>query len=242
MLCCVRNKPKVLYLYRLFITLLYNLSKFIQMAVIKSGILGGLSGSIGNVTGSSWKGIPVLRTKPLSVANPNTPAQQAVRTPWAKITVLGSSIVGSIIQPVWNGLASKMSGYNLFLQQNSQSAFSALGDFVPANLTVSPGTLASTPITSNNLDDLSSAPVTWSAVLPSPQALATDRAYIAVFDSNGLLAGVSSGLVPRSAGTATITFIKQLVNGDHCAAYLFFMSADGKRIFAQSHKALIANG
>lgn len=87
------------------------------MAVIKSGILGGLSGSIGNVTGSSWKGIAVLRTKPLSVANPNTPAQQAVRTPWASLTKLGSSITGVILQPVWNGIASKMSGYNLFLQQ-----------------------------------------------------------------------------------------------------------------------------
>lgn len=212
------------------------------MAVIKSGILGGLSGSIGNVTGSSWKGIAVLRTKPLSVANPNTPAQQAVRTPWAKLTQLGSSIVGSIIQPVWNGVASKMSGYNLFLQQNSQSAFSALGDFVPANLTVSPGTLASTSITSNILDDLGSAPVTWSTVLPSAQALATDKAYVAVFNADGSLVGVSSGLVPRSAGTATIVFTEQLVNGGHYAVYLFFMSADGKRIFAQSRKDMLANG
>lgn len=212
------------------------------MATIKSGILGGLSGSIGNVTGSSWKGIAVLRTKPLSVANPNTPAQQAVRTPWAKLTRLGSSIVGSIIQPVWNGIASKMSGYNLFLQQNSQSAFSALGDFVPENLTVSPGTLAATSITTTVLDDLSSAPVAWSTVLPSTQALATDRAYIAVFDADGSLVGVSSGQVPRSAGTATITFNKLLDNGGHYAVYLFFMSADGKRIFSQSQKNVLANG
>ena len=212
------------------------------MAVIKSGILGGLSGSIGNVTGSSWKGIPVLRTKPLSVANPNTPAQQAVRTPWAKLTQLGSSIVGSIIQPVWNGIASKMSGYNLFLQQNSQSAFSALGEFVPANLIVSPGTLASTAITTNKLDDLSSAPVAWSTVLPSAQALATDKAYVAVFDSDGLLVGVSSGIVPRSAGTATVTFTTLLENNGHYSVYLFFMSADGKRIFAQSRKDMLANG
>ena len=107
---------------------------------------------------------------------------------------------------------------------------------------VSPGTLASTAITTNILDDLSSAPVTWSTVLPSAQALATDRAYIAVFDSDGLLVGVSSGLVPRSAGTATITFTKQLVDGGHYAVYLFFMSADGKRIFAQSRKDVLANG
>lgn len=208
------------------------------MAVIKSGILGGLSGSIGNVTGSSWKGIAVLRTKPLSVANPNTPAQQAVRTPWAKLTQLGSSIVGSVIQPVWNGIASKMSGYNLFLQYNAQQAFDALGAFVPANLQVSPGTLASTPITNTSITSASSTNVTWSASLPSAQALATDKVCIVAFDSDGVLVGVNSGITPRSLTHAIITYNRTLVDGEFISMYMFFFSADGKRIFAQSYKKL----
>lgn len=210
------------------------------MAVIKSGILGGVSGSIGNVTGSSWKGIAVLRTKPLSVANPNTPAQQAVRTPWSSLTKLASSITGSIIQLAWNGIASKMSGYNLFLQKNAQKAFDASGAFVPADLLVSPGTLISTSITSTIIDDLGSAPITWSTVLPSVQALATDKAYVAVFDTDGKLVGVSSGVAARSAGTVTITFLETLTSHETYNVYLFFMSADGKRIFGQHHKQLLA--
>lgn len=210
------------------------------MAVIKSGILGGVSGSIGNVTGSSWKGIAVLRTKPLSVSNPNTPAQQAVRTPWSALTKLASSVTGSIIQPVWNSIASKMSGYNLFLQKNAQKAFDSLGAFVPAELLVSPGTLTKTTITSTIIDDLGSAPVTWSTVLPSVQALATDKAYVAVFDTDGKLVGVSSGVAARSAGTVTITFLETLESHGTYNVYLFFMSADGKRIFGQDHKQLLA--
>lgn len=208
------------------------------MATIKSGILGGLSGSIGNVTGSSWKGIAVLRTKPLSVANPNTPAQQAVRTPWAKLTLLGSSIVGPVIQPVWNGIASKMSGYNLFLQYNSQKAFNSLGAFVPANLLVSPGTLAKTAITNTSITSAATINLAWSTALPSVQALATDKTYAVAFDSNGILVGALSGAGTRSGGHYNLTFNRTLVDGEMIATYLFFLSADGKRIFSQDYKLL----
>lgn len=204
------------------------------MAVIKSGILGGLSGSIGNVTGSSWKGIAVLRTKPLSVANPNTPAQQAVRTPWALLTKLGSSITGVILQPVWNGIASKMSGYNLFLQQNSQLAFSSLGDFLPMGLSISPGTLPSVPVTVDELSSPTSMSFNVATALPCVQALPTDKLYAIVVDSDGNYLGGVSGTVTRSVGSFSVVANRTLLNGEHLYAYAFFMSADGKRIFAQS--------
>lgn len=207
------------------------------MAVIKAGILGGLSGSIGNVTGSSWKGIAVLRTKPLSVANPNTPAQQAVRTPWAKLTQLGSSITGAILQPVWNGIASKMSGYNLFLQYNAQKAFSSLGDFLPMGLSVSPGTLPSAAVSVDELASPTSMSFNISTALPSVQALPTDKLYAVVVDADGVCLGSVSGTVTRSVGAFSVVANRTLLNGEHISAYAFFMSADGKRIFAQSSVA-----
>jgi hypothetical protein len=45
------------------------------MGKINQGILGGLSGKVGNVIGGSWKGIDYLRIKPSSVANPRTEGQ-----------------------------------------------------------------------------------------------------------------------------------------------------------------------
>lgn len=45
------------------------------MGKIAQGILGGLSGKVGNVIGASWKGIDYLRIKPSSVANPRTVGQ-----------------------------------------------------------------------------------------------------------------------------------------------------------------------
>lgn len=49
------------------------------MAKWKKGLLGKLSGSIGNVVVSSWKGIPYIRSKP-SGNTSNTPAQQRQRS------------------------------------------------------------------------------------------------------------------------------------------------------------------
>ena len=204
------------------------------MAVLKSGILGGVSGSIGNVTGSSWKGISVLRTKPLSVANPNTPAQQAVRTPWASLTKLGSSITGVILQPVWNGIASKMSGYNMFLQKNAQLAFSSLGDFLPMGLSVSPGTLPSAAVSVDELASTSVMSFNVATALPSVQALSTDKLYAVVVDSDGIYLGSVSGTVTRTVGAFSVIANRTLVNGERVYVYAFFVSADGKRIFAQS--------
>lgn len=205
------------------------------MAVIKAGILGGLSGSIGNVTGSSWKGIAVLRTKPLSVANPNTPAQQAVRTPWSLLTKLGSSITGVILQPVWNGIASKMSGYNLFLQANAQLAFSSLGEFLPMGLSVSPGTLPSAAVSVDELASSSTMSFNVATALPSAQALPTDKLYAVVVDSDGVYLGGVSGTVTRAAGSFSVVANRTLINHEMVYVYAFFMSVDGKRIFAQSH-------
>lgn len=49
------------------------------MAKLNSGILGGISGTVGNVVGGRWRGIDYIRSKPASVKNPNTEAQQAQR-------------------------------------------------------------------------------------------------------------------------------------------------------------------
>ena len=49
------------------------------MGKIKQGILGAVSGKVGGVVGSSWKGIAYLKVLPASVANPNTAAQQTQR-------------------------------------------------------------------------------------------------------------------------------------------------------------------
>ena len=67
------------------------------MGIIWQGILGGVSGRVGNVIGSSWEGIPVLKSRPLSVANPRTTQQVHYRDRLTKLVAIASSINSSII-------------------------------------------------------------------------------------------------------------------------------------------------
>lgn len=88
------------------------------MAIIPQGILGGVKNKIGNVVGSSWKGIPVLKSKPLSVANPRTAGQVSQRDAFALASSIGSQILASWIKPFWDRSASKQSGYNAWVSAN----------------------------------------------------------------------------------------------------------------------------
>ena len=53
------------------------------METIKQGILGGFSGKVGTVIGSSWKGISYMRGRAQGVKNPRTEGQVEQRSKFA---------------------------------------------------------------------------------------------------------------------------------------------------------------
>ena len=53
------------------------------MGTIKRGILGGFSGRVGTVVGSTWKEVSYMRALAISVANPRTHKQQTQRGKFA---------------------------------------------------------------------------------------------------------------------------------------------------------------
>ena len=55
------------------------------MGEIKQGILGGFSGKVGTVIGSTWKDVSYMRAMAISVSNPRTPKQQTQRGKFALI-------------------------------------------------------------------------------------------------------------------------------------------------------------
>lgn len=88
------------------------------MGKIAQGILDGVSGKVGNVIGASWKGIDYLRIKPAHINNPNTKLQQEQRNRFRGITQFAKSILDPVIRPIWNPVAVRMTGFNLFTQTN----------------------------------------------------------------------------------------------------------------------------
>ena len=88
------------------------------MGVIKQGILGGFQNKVGAVIGSNWKGIATMRSRPISVANPRTGKQVAVRTEFTTLVKMASALNATLIRPYWSRFAQKKTGANAFISAN----------------------------------------------------------------------------------------------------------------------------
>lgn len=90
------------------------------MGEIKQGILGGFSGRVGTVVGSSWKDVSYMRALAISVNNPRTLKQQSQRGKFA----LCMNFLGAITPYV-------RTGYRLFAQD--RTAFNAAMSYLLRN-------------------------------------------------------------------------------------------------------------
>lgn len=88
------------------------------MGVIKQGILGGFQNKVGAVIGSNWKGIATMRSRPISVANPRTGKQVAVRREFTVLVKMASALNATLIRPYWSRFAQKKTGANAFISAN----------------------------------------------------------------------------------------------------------------------------
>ena len=87
------------------------------MGKLKNGLHGGISGKIGNLIYSSWKGKPYVKTRPDKVKNPRTKGQTASRSAFAVV----QSLIGGVSSFVRDGFAAKaigMSAYNAAISYN----------------------------------------------------------------------------------------------------------------------------
>lgn len=153
------------------------------MGVIKQGILGGFSGKVAGVVGSSWKGIAVIKSLPLSVANPNTAGQQAQRGAMTQVVAVARLLLASIIGPFWNKFAQKMSGYNMFVKTNIK-AFTSAGLTNPNLFFSQRGSLINfATINTTATAGTSQVAVSWVNNSGVADALATDEANIVYYNA-----------------------------------------------------------
>jgi hypothetical protein len=100
------------------------------MAIIKKGILGGVSGKVGNVVGGSWKGIEFIRSLPSGGNSSNSVAQQMQRLKFGTVMRF-LRIISGVIRIGYKPFATKMSSYNAAFSYHYHNALSgAYPDFV----------------------------------------------------------------------------------------------------------------
>lgn len=207
------------------------------MGTIKQGILGGFSGSVGGVVGSSWKGTAVIKAKPLSVANPKTAAQIAQRNKMSGCVSLLQKGLADVIKPLNDRFAGRMSGYNYALQE-SITAFDETGALAtPANFKISRSKAKAQLIDAIAAEaNLHQKKVSWTPISGQGSALASDKMYIFAYDDISGTTATIGGTVIRSAGQAIITMPEDFdPENYHLHVYMAALRADGTVGFAQDY-------
>ena len=214
------------------------------MGIIKRGILGGVANKIGNVVGSSWKGIATLRSLPLSVANPNTLAQRTNRNSFSIMSKLGSDVLATVCQPLWNRDAKQMSGFNAYVMYNKRAYDEDWLTWL-ANPIMSKGVLSSELLTVALSADSESVVSTWSTSLANPQDSDDDVAYIQLIHQDNsnpakpaFAAKAFSFGALRSSATIMVPKTFDVNEGDKLIVSLSFKSADGREVATSSTRVI----
>lgn len=204
------------------------------MAKIKQGILGGFSGKVGNITGSSWKGIAVVKSRPLSVAYPGTGAQVTQTNAMTSIVAFAKMILSTWIKPLWDRFAVQMSGYNAFTSANIQFyPNGVLTDF--ADLIMSKGKMLAVPIASITYSLGShSISITWDPGFADPLALDTDISYLSAYNENQntFVGGTDA---PRADGASGIVFPAGSQVDDTIHFWFAFKALNGTRVSGSTY-------
>ncbi|NPD47964.1 DUF6266 family protein [Lentimicrobium sp. S6] len=154
------------------------------MGTIKRGILGGVSGKIGNVVGSSWKGIDYLKTLPSNVNDAKSDVQIANRSKFLTVVRFLQPLT-EFIRIGFKSLAVKKTAFNAAVSYNYHEAVT--GDYPDivmdySKVSVSQGSL--TPAYNTGLSSTVAAEVnlTWADNSGQGSASADDVAMVVVYN------------------------------------------------------------
>ena len=202
------------------------------MGTIKQGILGGFSGKVGTVIGSSWKGISYMRGQAQHVKNPRSAGQVNQRTKFA--------LVLSFLQPVvpyirvgYKSQAAKQTEFNAAFSYTIKNAVTGSYPSYALDFTkivVSKGGLTqvtgATATWDNNRNEVK---IDWTDNSGVGNALATDKAMPFIYNK------AKGETIYDTAGATRATHTQSLTvpndwEGDKVEVYLGMVSEDGKEV------------
>jgi hypothetical protein len=198
------------------------------MGRINRGIIGAVSGKVGTVVGSTWRGHDIIKSCPLNVAHPVTALRTAESSRMKNMQALYNVIKHQLPASFGDFAVKKMSGYNMFVK-NNKSLFNQAIPLPYTDFIMTRGLITPTPVTSViAVYGDSSITVNWnSALLDSTQA-STDRVYILVcnlFTLEFIFSDIY-GVVQRSVNHTTLATGTWLNDFTELYVYLCFKRTD----------------
>ena len=195
------------------------------MGKIRQGILGGVSGAVGNVVGATWKGINYLRIKADNYTDAKSEKQVLHRAKFSACVALAKFLLETVIRPIWNKKAIKMTGYNLFVKTNI-GAFGETGDISDFDkLQISVGDLRN-PLNLSVTDDENTEggiSISWDDNSGEANALANDKLRVLAI-CEGDVVELNNLNITRDAGTVNVQL--PFGAGVEAHVYTFFESVE----------------
>ena len=202
------------------------------MTKLNAGLLGALSGKVGNVVVVNRGKTAYVRSVPKYTEESWTDNQRRVRRRFAIVSKFCQEYKKKIIFPIWNQLPGPSSGYNQFLGTNIK-AFDIEGNIRDLSLLqFSKGSLP--PVLQLSIENRQGEiAIGWSNDPELPRTRFKDKLmYMAVV--NGQVAGpYASGLTRIMQGG-----IFALNDPSASALYLYFASADKKAFSPDKYVAI----
>lgn len=203
------------------------------MAIPQNTLIGRTRRSIGNVEFSSWKGINVMKSKPITVANPRTDLQVLQRSKLSQIVAIARMVSGAY-QLGYVQQAVKQSTYNAFVSYNVRNAF-GFGEldnisFNESKLKVARGTIQANTEILGVVDKVAGTiKLVWNKDRLATGQSANDQICVAVKIRfyNGYV--VFNRMALRSEGEVLLVFPDFKLGDSEFDTYSFFVSEDGKK-------------
>lgn len=196
------------------------------MAEIRRGILGGFSGRVGNVVGSSWKGKDIMRALPTSVTNPKTAGQQSQRAKFG----IAVKFVSANLAAVNEGFKSQskgMSAANAAMAYNLKNAVQ--GDYPQqvldfSKVQLSRGTLAAPAAVTLLAEENHALTLNWSTSGVTGNPSVNDKLMVSLYNSQTGEAAWYEECATREEGTSMLE-TPQEWSGQNAEVFCFFVSA-----------------
>lgn len=208
------------------------------MGKIKTGILGGFSGKVGNVVGSSWNGVDYIRTLAKSMKNPKTQKQLSQRMKFTMIL----NFVNEVIEFIQIGFRNAGKGQTPYSEAMSYNLQNAITGEYPnfeidySKIVLSKGNLYAPNEVSVTAEN-GSLRFSWSTRV-RPKSSPDDVVMLLAYNVDRLEAeyDVKAGI--RETGSATLDLPSEW-DGEQVEAYLVFTSTENKKVsktrYAGSH-------
>lgn len=198
------------------------------MGKIKRGVLGGISGRVGNIIGSSWKGIEYIKCQPLHIRNPRTNKQQKQRSRFSLVLEALTPML-PFVNIAFKNLAGCRSAYNAAMSYNMQNAI--WGNYPKCRLDFSKFMVArgnlTMPDPQTAIADRGAVIFSWNDNSAADGPDATDVAMVLVFDKVTNEVFCTTHGTGRRGGPCIETIaIPSRCQYHYCECYLAFISAD----------------